>query len=81
MKIEKDDIDKKVDAIVYFANYQARDLESDIVSLVRNNLDNLNNVKWELEKKITELDFIDRYTREEEEVYEWVERYDLDEEY
>ena len=42
MKIEKDDIDKKVDAIVYFANYQARDLESDIVSLVRNNLDNLN---------------------------------------
>ena len=51
MKIEKDDIDKKVDAIVYFANYQARDLESDIVSLVRNNLDNLNNVKWELEKK------------------------------
>lgn len=80
MKIEKDEIDKKVDAIVHFVNYHARDLESDIVSLVRNNLDNLNNVKWELEKKITELDFIDRYTREDI-VYEWVEEYYLDEEY
>lgn len=74
---EKDDINKKVDTIVDFANYQAKKLELDIVNLVRSNLDNLNNVKYELEKKITELDFIDIYIGEDE-VYEWVENYYLE---
>lgn len=75
---EKDDINKKIDTIVDFANYQAKKLELDIVNLVRSNLDNLNNVEHELENKIIELDFIDRYTIEDE-VYEWVENYYLDE--
>lgn len=74
---EKDDINKKVDTIVDFANYQAKKLELDIVNLVRSNLDNLNNVRYELEKKITELDFIDIYIGEDE-VYEWVENYHLE---
>lgn len=75
---EKDDINKKIDTIVDFANYQAKKLELDIVNLVRSNLHNLNNVEHELENKIIELDFIDRYTIEDE-VYEWVENYYLDE--
>ena len=75
-EVEKDDINKKVDTIVDFANYQAKKLELNIVNLVRSNLDNLNNVKYELEKKIIELDFIDRYTIEDE-AYEWVENYYL----
>ncbi len=74
---EKDDINKKIDTIVGFANYQAKKLELDIVNLVRSNLDNLNNVRYELEKKITELDFIDIYIGEDE-VYEWVENYYLE---
>ena len=76
-KDEKDDINKKIDTIVGFANYQAKKLELDIVNLVRSNLDNLNNVRYELEKKITELDFIDIYIGEDE-VYEWVENYHLE---
>lgn len=76
---EKDDINKKVDTIVDFANYQAKKLELDIVNLVRSNLDNLNNVRYELENKIIELDFIDRYIIEDE-AYEWVENYYLNEE-
>lgn len=74
MNIEKEEINKKVDAIIDFANYQTNKLELDIVNMVRNNLDNLNDIKHELEKKITELDFIEIYIGEDE-VYEWAENY------
>lgn len=68
------DIDTKVKTIVDFASYQSSILESEIVSIVRNNLDDLYKVKKELEIKMAELDFIDRYIREDE-VYDWVGEY------
>lgn len=74
MNIEKEEINKKVDAIIDFANYQTNKLELDIVNMVRNNLDNLNDIKHELKKKITELDFIEIYIGEDE-VYDWAENY------